>query len=895
MSRRPLARRCAGFAAAIALCAALGLGLPAGPARGRVLDGFEATGSEPRGPLAPQAVPEIGGPGRITSAGRLWLKATNIGLMGNAYPALSSDPSAQWPGPSGVEHLYYWGLWVGAVRPGETNAGRRYRVSQSTEWRPPTLDAADRIYEAYEGIPGGLREVDDDGDGRYDEEFLDGHDDDGDGAIDEDHAAIGQRAYTFAMSDDTPQATNANFAEQHLPLGLRVRQTVNSFTDATVEDAAAVTYEITNIGPETLDSVYVGFFVDPDVGPLARDGYWRDDVIEPGVPNQRVTEVIGREDPRYDPRTDPTHEGGFCVRSSISTSGFTVTDDDGDGGLSPGASTFLLLDHTTDLKFRAAPRQVGFRAVQFFRSGAPFTQGGPPSVDLERYDALTGGPCARGICVDPDGPDGRRADDWTVLASIGPFPRLEPGQRVFATVALAVLPVDFSAPARDPAAPSTPNRARYGAIYDGALAIQKAYRGREEPPPPGISAPHENGRETPVTAPPGSEIVVEDCHFNADSTGAGRIIRDDETFWMNFDCDYCTGVKGRLPRRWPIDQPPKGPGMRALPGDRRVTIEWDNASETVPDRTSAGLDPNAGRFDVRGYKVYRAAGWTRPRGTTGPAEDQWELVADLALFDPYAPLWDSTDTDFDGLLDGLRPVAPVLLDRETGERMVPAELPPRTDPATGDTLFAQGRREAYDPTCRCVRIATDARIPAYPIGRYRYTDPEVANGFTYFYAVTAVDSTGAPGADGSPGTLRRRESARVAREADGVVPQAATEEGAATRNGGKVFVVPNPYRGSAAWDLEPSPSDPTGTHVDFLNLPPAPWTLRIFTVAGDLVQTIRPEDLQTNGRPQAEGPQDGQASWNLISRNGQDVTSGLYLFSVEAAGGTQRGTFVLIR
>jgi len=227
-------------------------------------------------------------------------------------------------------------------------------------------------------------------------------------------------------------------------------------------------------------------------------------------------------------------------------------------------------------------------------------------------------------------------------------------------------------------------------------------------------------------------------------------------------------------------------------------------------------------------------------------------------------------------------------------RLHPLDLPPETDPASGDTLFSIGRRDAYDPTCRCIRVTPDARIPHYPVGRYRYEDPEVANGFTYFYAVTAIDSTGSPGADGSAGSLRRRESARVAREADGVVPQARTT-GEERGEPKKVFVVPNPYRGGAAWDLEPSPTDPTGTHVDFLNLPIGAWTLRIFTVAGDLVQTIRPGDLQTNGKPQVETPEDGQASWNLISRNGQDVTSGNYLFSVEGAGETQRGSFVLIR
>ena len=33
----------------------------------------------------------------------------------------------------------------------------------------------------------------------------------------------------------------------------------------------------------------------------------------------------------------------------------------------------------------------------------------------------------------------------------------------------------------------------------------------------------------------------------------------------------------------------------------------------------------------------------------------------------------------------------------------------------------------------------------------------------------------------------------------------------------------------------------------------------------------------------------GEAAWNLISRNGQDVVSGIYLFVVESGQGTQRG------
>ena len=73
-------------------------------------------------------------------------------------------------------------------------------------------------------------------------------------------------------------------------------------------------------------------------------------------------------------------------------------------------------------------------------------------------------------------------------------------------------------------------------------------------------------------------------------------------------------------------------------------------------------------------------------------------------------------------------------------------------------------------------------------------------------------------------------------------------------------------------------------------MPPGEWTLRIFTISGDLVQTIRYDDVQVNGKPQQETASDGQATWNLISRNGQDVMSGIYMFSVECGRGTSRGS-----
>jgi plastocyanin len=200
----------------------------------------------------------------------------------------------------------------------------------------------------------------------------------------------------------------------------------------------------------------------------------------------------------------------------------------------------------------------------------------------------------------------------------------------------------------------------------------------------------------------------------------------------------------------------------------------------------------------------------------------------------------------------------------------------------------------------------DTRVH-YPVGRYQYLDREVNNGFVYFYSVTAFDSTTDQSVTSQLGGLRS------AFESEGVIPQAGVD----VHGKHGVWVVPNPYRGYAsaarrpsAWDLTPSASDPTGTHVDFMGLPPGRWTVRVYTVAGDLVKEIHSEDAVNESvrrsvsaantaypgfNRQQDNANDGQARWNLISRNGQDVASGIYLFTVESAEGSQRGKFVIIR
>ena len=88
--------------------------------------------------------------------------------------------------------------------------------------------------------------------------------------------------------------------------------------------------------------------------------------------------------------------------------------------------------------------------------------------------------------------------------------------------------------------------------------------------------------------------------------------------------------------------------------------------------------------------------------------------------------------------------------------------------------------------------------------------------------------------------------------------------------------------------LQPNQDDPTGVRVEFRNLPAARNRVRVFTLSGDLVA-----DLLHDGR---EG--DGTLSWNLVSRNGQEIVSGIYLYSVESDDGAFDrviGRFVVVR
>ena len=129
---------------------------------------------------------------------------------------------------------------------------------------------------------------------------------------------------------------------------------------------------------------------------------------------------------------------------------------------------------------------------------------------------------------------------------------------------------------------------------------------------------------------------------------------------------------------WLLPEPPPPPSVRLIPGDKKVTITWDNYSELIPDKfypvaqtndtLSPSYDPYYKLYDFEGYKLYRS----EDAGVT------WKRLAQCDVVN---------GTQFT------------------------------------DTLTAESIRT----------IANDTGL------FYSYIDERVANGFIYYYAVNAYD------------------------------------------------------------------------------------------------------------------------------------------------------------
>ncbi|MCK4579209.1 MAG: T9SS type A sorting domain-containing protein, partial [Candidatus Marinimicrobia bacterium] len=150
------------------------------------------------------------------------------------------------------------------------------------------------------------------------------------------------------------------------------------------------------------------------------------------------------------------------------------------------------------------------------------------------------------------------------------------------------------------------------------------------------------------------------------------------------------------------------------------------------------------------------------------------------------------------------------------------------------------------------------------------------NGLPYYYSVVAFDAgdpiTGLPPAESGKNNYKKNAGGGP----EPIVPKAIYEGSKTDFDLSNVKVVPNPYKGTAPFE------EIYTSQINFINLPPAA-KIMIFSMTGDLIDTIYHDDGTDS------------ESWHLLSRNEQNIVSGLYLFVVETTTDKYIGKFVVIR
>ncbi len=170
------------------------------------------------------------------------------------------------------------------------------------------------------------------------------------------------------------------------------------------------------------------------------------------------------------------------------------------------------------------------------------------------------------------------------------------------------------------------------------------------------------------------------------------------------------------------------------------------------------------------------------------------------------------------------------------------------------------------------------------LGRYRYVDGTVNFGFRYGYYVSAYNEN--PGAWTSANGTVVNDLPELASGSQNRTPAVSAASGPVSSF--DVYAVPNPYVFNDP-ERNFGLSDPF--RIEFRNLPERA-TIRIYTISGDLIRTIR------HG-PDQRGNLFGSTAWDQKTDSGLLVAPGLYIYHIksetEGLGKALTGKLMIVR
>jgi hypothetical protein len=214
--------------------------------------------------------------------GNFSLQVTNFGMIGgdnDLFTHAESFINCEYPLNSGIEHLEGGGIWIGAIIDTSSTTGVKKEIK--------------KISTGYEGWGG------------------DGYSTGGSGLLNELYPGISKSDSVLEITSSNQKPDfwsnyygNLNFAPlsdqdfiaqytdttlptpdpMHVPLGIKVIQRSLSWSSDYMDGIIFVEYKIVNLKKKSLRDIYIGFFMDTDIGPIAMQkelysaarNYWED-------------------------------------------------------------------------------------------------------------------------------------------------------------------------------------------------------------------------------------------------------------------------------------------------------------------------------------------------------------------------------------------------------------------------------------------------------------------------------------------------------------------------------------------------------------------------------------------------------------------------------------------
>jgi len=704
--------------------------------------------------------------------------------------------------------------------------------------------------------------------------------------------------YTDTIVDAQIVAQDPYDNRPHKPLGVKVTQRSMAWSYSYAEDFILFDYKVQNIGPEILEDVYLGIWVDGDVWHTSNRGPgepgWDDDAVGFYFSHPSFCRTCQYEDSirvayHVDNDGDPTN-GAWDNKSVPHAVGVRVVRTPSDS-LNYSFNWWAIEYGAESNDW--GPRRAGTPGDPFRSFGGRL---GTPEGDRNKYYMLRHKEfdydllytamdhTLKGWLPPPQYAEGMAGgDDCRYLLSFGPFD-IHPGQKLpvsFAWVGGANYHSDPGNYARyfDPYNPDV----LYNTFDFSDLALNSRWASWVYDNP-GVDTDGDGYAGERILCVLDSVVTQRDTVINGQDTSVTEVSYTAvETCWVQGD-----GVPDFVGAG-----PPPAPEFWVDPEVGSLRIRFNGlASETTRDIFS-------GLRDFEGYRVYLGH------------DDRSESFSVMASYDieNYNQLV-LINNEFSLITV---PFTPEQLQQIYGDLIGDPDFEPRRYTRTSPYVHPNYPESVFifEPQdYNTSRLGVDTPIrKIYPNQPYPSSfDPDSADapeltddGYLKYFEYELVISDLLPSIPywinvtafdfGSPVAGLPSLETSYLNDYQVAYPIASIAE--VERRNLDVYVYPNPYRIDGGYNRNgfENREDDRVTEksrlLHFANLP-SRCKISIFSLDGDLVQEIEHNAAFAD-------PAGSHESWNLLTRNHQILVTGLYYYIVESAGKTQIGKFVVIK